>query len=50
MASPLYLLDTTILIHSVRLDATWTRIREEYQLLLIDPTPIISMGVPPDFG
>ena len=43
MASPLYLLDTNILVHSVRLDATWSRIREEYQLLLIDPTPIISI-------
>ncbi len=43
MASPLYLLDTNILVHSVRHDATWGRIRDEYQLLLIDPTPIISI-------
>ena len=43
MASPLYLLDTNILIHYVRDDGIWRRIRDEYQLLLIDPTPIISI-------
>ena len=44
MASPLYLLDTNILVHSVRSDKTWATIRERYELLLVDPTPIISIA------
>ena len=39
----LYLLDTNILVHCVREDALWAEIREAYQLLLIDPTPMISV-------
>ena len=39
----LFCLDTNILVHCVREDATWTEIREEYQLLLIEPTPVISI-------
>ena len=39
----LYSLDTNILVHCVREDATWAEIREEYQLLLIEPTPVISI-------
>jgi tRNA(fMet)-specific endonuclease VapC len=41
--SPRYLLDTNILVHLVRQGAAWQRIREEYQLLLIEPTPLISV-------
>jgi tRNA(fMet)-specific endonuclease VapC len=40
-----YLLDTNILVHSVRQGVVWNRIREEYQLLLIEPTPLISVVV-----
>jgi tRNA(fMet)-specific endonuclease VapC len=40
---PLYLLDTNVLVHLVRRDAVWTRIRDRYQPLLTDPTPIISV-------
>ena len=43
MASPLYLLDTNILVHSVRDDSIWESIQERYQLLLIEPSPIISI-------
>ena len=43
MQTPRYLLDTNILVHHVRGDATWDGIRDEYQLLLIEPKPIISI-------
>ncbi len=39
-----YLLDTNILVHCVREDALWAEIRDDYQLLLIDPTPMISIA------
>jgi tRNA(fMet)-specific endonuclease VapC len=37
-----YSLDTNILLHCVRDDRLWAAIRDDYQLLLIEPTPIIS--------
>src|SRR5437764_12535108 len=40
---PLFLLDTNILVHFVRGDAVWTRIRDQYQLLATDPKPLISV-------
>ncbi len=43
MASPLYVLDTNILVHYVRSDRLWNKIRDEYQLLLIEPRPKISI-------
>ena len=43
MATPLRVLDTNILVHYVRDDVTWGGIRTDYQLLLIDPTPVISI-------
>ncbi len=43
MASPLYLLDTNIMVHYVRSDKLWTGIRDDYQLLLIEPRPKISI-------
>lgn len=43
MASVPYILDTNILVHSVRGDAVWSRIRSEYNLLAIEPTPLISV-------
>lgn len=39
----LYLLDTNILVHLVRGDAVWTRVRATYQPLLTDPRPLISV-------
>ena len=39
----LFCLDTNILVHCVREDATWTEIRDDYQLLLIEPRPKISI-------
>jgi predicted nucleic acid-binding protein len=39
----LYLLDTNILVHYVRGSAVWERLREEYQLLLIEPKPVICV-------
>jgi tRNA(fMet)-specific endonuclease VapC len=43
VATPLYLLDTNIMVHYVRGDAVWAKIREEYQLFIVEPTPIISI-------
>jgi predicted nucleic acid-binding protein len=40
---PLYLLDTNVLVHLVRGDAVWARVRATYQPLLIDPRPLISV-------
>jgi len=40
---PLYLLDTNILVHLIRKDAVWERVRTTYQPLLVDPSPIISV-------
>ncbi|MBX3397427.1 MAG: type II toxin-antitoxin system VapC family toxin [Gemmataceae bacterium] len=38
-----YLLDTNILVHCVRDDDLWAEIRESYQLMLIEPIPLISI-------
>lgn len=43
MASPLRVLDTNILVHYVREDATWETVRNDYQLLVVEPTPVISI-------
>ena len=43
MASPLYILDTNILVHYIRDDGIWRRLRTDYQLLLIEPIPLISI-------
>ena len=40
---PLYLLDTNVLVHFVRGSDVWTRVRDRYQPLLVDPRPIISV-------
>ena len=41
--SPLYQLDTNILLHYVRGDALWERVRDTYHLLLAVPTPVICV-------
>ena len=43
MASPLLILDTNILVHNVRQDAMWEKVREDHQLLVVEPTPLISV-------
>ena len=43
MATPLRVLDTNILVHYVREDATWETVRNDYQLLVVEPTPVISI-------
>ena len=43
MATPLQLLDTNILVHYVREDFAWTQICQDYELLLVEPTPLISI-------
>ncbi len=43
MTTPLRILDTNILVHYVRDDRTWARIRMDYQLLVVEPTPLISL-------
>ena len=43
MSTPLRILDTNILVHYVRDDTTWARIRMDYQLLVVEPTPLISI-------
>lgn len=40
---PFYLLDTNILVHLVRGDAVWTRVRAHYQPLLVAPRALISV-------
>lgn len=42
MATPLYILDTNILVHYARASAVWERVRDIYQPLVIEPRPIIS--------
>jgi predicted nucleic acid-binding protein len=39
----LYLLDTNILVHFVRGDAVWARVRSQYQLFTASPMPLISV-------
>lgn len=41
--SPLYLLDTNLLVHYVRRSPVWIKVRDTYQLLQIEPTPFISV-------
>lgn len=41
--SPLYLLDTNILVHSVRGSSLWKSLSQQYQLLLIEPRPLYSV-------
>jgi len=41
--SPLYLLDTNVLVHFVRGSQLWQRIGATYQLLTVTPTPRISL-------
>jgi predicted nucleic acid-binding protein len=43
MASPLYLLDTNVLVHYVRASPVWVRIRDAYQPLTLTPSPLISV-------
>lgn len=43
MSSPLYLLDTNILVHYVRASTLWERVRDKYQPLTTEPRPIISV-------
>ena len=43
MISPLYLLDTNILVHLIRRDDTGERIRHLYNPLMTDPRPLISV-------
>ena len=43
MTATRYLLDTNILVHYVRADAVWDRIRAEYNLFATEPTPLISV-------
>lgn len=38
-----YLLDTNILVHFVRQDAIWAKLRTRFNLLLADLTPVISI-------
>ena len=38
-----YLLDTNILVHAIRRDGVWSRIQEQFQLLVVEPTPLISV-------
>lgn len=43
MVTTRYLLDTNVLVHFVRADSIWARIRSRYQLLAVDPKPLISI-------
>lgn len=41
--APLYVLDTSILVHAVRRDRVWDRIQTDYRLYLIEPRPVICV-------
>ncbi len=41
----LYSLDTNILVHYVRGDSVWSRVRDDYDLLVREPKPVISIVV-----
>ena len=43
MPTPLYLIDTNVLIHYVRSDEVWDRITADRAILVIEPTPLISI-------
>lgn len=43
MTTPLYLLDTNILVHFVRADVTWAKVRASHDPLGISPKPLISV-------
>ncbi|MBX9583591.1 MAG: type II toxin-antitoxin system VapC family toxin [Gemmataceae bacterium] len=38
-----YQLDTNVLVHYVRRSGLWERVRASYNLLMVEPTPIISV-------
>jgi tRNA(fMet)-specific endonuclease VapC len=42
MPKPLYLLDTNILVHASRRDATWKAIKEQYDPFMREPSPVYS--------
>ena len=44
MSQPIrYLLDTNILVHLIRQDALWAKLRDRFNLLVAEPTPLISI-------
>jgi tRNA(fMet)-specific endonuclease VapC len=40
---PLFLIDTNVLVHLVRADNVWMRVRGTYEPLLLEPRPLISV-------
>ncbi len=42
-APTLYVLDTSILVHAVRRGRVWDRIRARYNLLAVEPRPVMSV-------
>jgi tRNA(fMet)-specific endonuclease VapC len=40
MPSPLYLLDTNILVHACRRDASWNAIKAQFDPMMTDPAPV----------
>lgn len=43
MGSPVLILDTNILVHFVRSSPVWEQARDRYQLLTVEPRPIVSV-------
>jgi tRNA(fMet)-specific endonuclease VapC len=43
VAQPLFVLDTSVLVHAVRRGPVWDRIRSRYRLFAVEPRPIISV-------
>jgi tRNA(fMet)-specific endonuclease VapC len=41
--APLYVLDTSILVHGVRRDAVWQRIQARFDLFVIEPRPVLCV-------
>jgi len=43
MLTPLYLLDTNILVHNIRNSPLWQQVRDQFQPLTTSPTPHYSL-------
>lgn len=43
VTQPLFVLDTSVLIHAVRRGAVWDRIQSRYRLFAVEPKPVMSV-------
>jgi tRNA(fMet)-specific endonuclease VapC len=43
VAQPLFVLDTSVLIHAVRRGSVWDRTQSRYRLFAVEPKPVMSV-------